>query len=283
MTLSILKKLQKLFLPNMGTILLMASMLFAYNAWAAPSAQNSIPGVISYQGTLTDDAGQPITGNIDMIFRFYNQPTDGAALWTENHTADNAVPVQDGLFHVMLGSLNPISPTVWTNDQLYLGIQVGSEPELLPREMLGSVPFAMQSGIALSVPDGSISTDKIADGAITVAKLDSTEWVDLSPAAGFYSPPSEMWQKAQYRKIGDIVYLRGLISKSSGDINDSTLITTLPAGFRPAKYRAFVAEPHDGLTTKHRVDIEPGGTVKVVKSAGASNHVSLDGIFFSVE
>lgn len=162
MALSMLKKLQKLFLPNMGTVLLMAFMLFAYNAWAAPSVQESLPGVISYQGTLTDSAGQPFSGDIDMTFRLYDTPTNGTELWTEAHTGTNSMPVQDGLFHVLLGSLSPIPPTVWTNDQLYIGIQVGNESEMSPRERLGAVPYAMRANIALTVPDNTITSDKMA-------------------------------------------------------------------------------------------------------------------------
>ena len=54
---------QKLFrhlIPNAGTLVLMALMLFAYNAWAAPhqatSAQET-SSTFSYQGTLADTNG----------------------------------------------------------------------------------------------------------------------------------------------------------------------------------------------------------------------------------
>jgi hypothetical protein len=47
---------------------------------------------------------------------------------------------------------------------------VGTDDEMQPRVQLGSVPFAVQ---ALTVPDGSITTAKIADGAVTQAKLAS--------------------------------------------------------------------------------------------------------------
>ena len=275
----ILSKLHRQLIPNAGTLIVVALMLFAYTAWAAPSTPQATPGVISYQGTLTDSAGQPITDDVDMTFRLYDAPTDGSALWEEAHTAANAVPVQDGLFHVYLGSLTPISSTVWANSPLYVGVQVGSDAEMSPREALGAVPVAMY---ALTVPNGSITTEKIEDGAVTLAKLSSTGWVDLPLAAGFHSPPNQDWQKAQYRKIGDIVYLRGVITKDSGDIGDSNDVATLPTELRPLIRTAFVAEPHNFLTVKHRVDIHTDGKVQVRTSAGATSHVSLNGIFFSI-
>jgi len=48
-----------------------------------------------------------------------------------------------------------------------------------PRVQLGSVPWAVQ---ALTVPDGSITTEKIADGAVTQAKLGPD--VNLEPPDG---------------------------------------------------------------------------------------------------
>jgi hypothetical protein len=75
------------------------------------------------------------------------------------------VKVSDGLFNVMLGSLTAIPQSVITgHDSLFLGITVGTDDEMTPRVQLGSVPYAVQ---ALTVPNGSVTTAKIADGAVT--------------------------------------------------------------------------------------------------------------------
>jgi len=188
--------------------------------------------------------------------------------------------VSDGLFNVMLGSLTAIPQSVVAgHDTLWLGITVGTDDEMTPRVQLGSVPFAVQ---ALTVPDGSITTRKIADGAVTTSKLDgTTNWTNLSLPDGFHSPPNSSWQRAQYRRIGDIVYLRGLVTTDSGPISDDTVVANLPEGFRPPKNVAFVAEPH-GEGTEHRVDIYPNGTISVLIAADATRHVGLDGMFFSI-
>lgn len=129
-------------------------------------ATNAAPGVISYQGTLTDAAGKPVTGNVDITFRLFAAPTGGTALWTEAHTGANAVPVSNGLFNVLLGSLTPIPASVWSNANVYLGVRVAGDTEMSPREIIGAVPVAM------AVPDGSITSAKIADGAVTGEKID---------------------------------------------------------------------------------------------------------------
>jgi hypothetical protein len=151
------ERLSRQLVPNVGTLVLVALMLFGYQVWAAPAsisqaAPTGIPGIIPYQGTLTDASGEPINGNVDMTFRLYAEPTDGTALWTEEHKGDNAVPVKGGLFHVFLGSVTPFSSEVWTADIAYLSVQVGSDPEMSPREVVGAVPMA------LTVPDGAIGS-----------------------------------------------------------------------------------------------------------------------------
>jgi len=105
-----------------------------------------------------------------MIFRLYNSSGAGATpLWEEQWTGPNSVKVRDGLFNVMLGSLTPIPQSVLTgNNTLWLGITVGSDDEMTPRVQLGSVPFAVQAN---TVPNDSITTEKIVDGTIQAGDL----------------------------------------------------------------------------------------------------------------
>jgi hypothetical protein len=128
----------------------------------APSSTST--STISYQGRLADTAGNPLTGYYDMRFRIYDSPTTADPLWEEEWDAENSVAVSDGLFNVMLGSINnTLADSIEGHDELYLGIQVDQDSEMEPRVQLGSVPFSMQ---ALTVPDESITTQKIADGAV---------------------------------------------------------------------------------------------------------------------
>lgn len=155
------------FIPNFGTIVVVALLLVTFQAAAASRvgvqapAQGFTPGVISYQGTLADRAGMPLTGSLDMIFRLYAVPTGGPPLWEEAHLGGNAVPVTGGLFQVALGSMVPIPSSLWGNDALYLGIQVGTDAEMTPRQPLTGAPYAMQSGVALAAADCSIGSNAL--------------------------------------------------------------------------------------------------------------------------
>ncbi|MFZ1266186.1 MAG: hypothetical protein WAU95_06965, partial [Anaerolineae bacterium] len=129
----------------------------------------------------------PLTGAYSIIFRLYNAVSGGAPLWEEQWPGQNGVQVSDGLFNVMLGSLTPIPQAVVTgNNTLWLGITVGTDDEMAPRVQLGSVPFAVQ---ALTVPDGSVTTGKIADGAIESRHLSlASDTSCLANQAHFDSP-----------------------------------------------------------------------------------------------
>jgi hypothetical protein len=196
-------------LPGATTLLAVALVFTVYHAWASPdnvphagpAAQGGIPGVVSYQGYLTNAAGQPLNATVDVTFRLYSVPTGGTELWTEAHTGSaNAVPVHGGQFSVFLGSLTPITAAVWSNSTLYLGVQVDGDAEMTPREVVGAVPAAMtvpdgaitqaKLGADVSVvpPDDSITTEKLADGAASSRKVHLTSasrrsTTDLRPMA----------------------------------------------------------------------------------------------------
>ena len=164
-------------LPTPGnvlfTLLVVAGLIWANSVGALPlrtsTAASTSTGTIAYQGRLADADGTPITDTVNMEFRLYNVASGGIFLWEEQWTGSNGAQVSDGLFNVMLGSLTPIPQSVITgHDTLFLGITVGTDDEMTPRVQLGSVPFAVQ---ALTVPDGSVTTEKIADEAVTQAKL----------------------------------------------------------------------------------------------------------------
>ena len=165
------------FLPTPGnvifTLLMIGLLLWVSSAGALPlrllGPDAPSTNTIAYQGRLADAGGAPLTGTYSIIFRLYSTAAGGVPLWEEQWTGTNGVRVSDGLFNVMLGSLTSIPQAVVTGSNiLWLGITVGTDNEMAPRVQLGSVPFAVQ---ALTVPDSSVTTAKIADQAVTQAKL----------------------------------------------------------------------------------------------------------------
>lgn len=100
----------------------------------------AVPPLMSFQGRLTNASGQPLTDTLSITFKIYGVMGGGVAIWQETQPA---VPVISGIFSVQLGSISPLSPSVFkdTDPGRFLGITVGADPEL-PRQQIITVPYA---------------------------------------------------------------------------------------------------------------------------------------------
>jgi len=99
------------------------------------------PNTLGYQGRLANASGTPITSNLNITFRIYDVASGGGALWTETQSA---VAVDGGNLAVELGSVTPLPATIWGR-QLYLGVQIAGDSEMLPRPALTAAPFALRA------------------------------------------------------------------------------------------------------------------------------------------
>jgi hypothetical protein len=131
-------------------------------------AMGQVPELINYQGILMDPAtGDPVANNIyEMVFSIYDVATGGSAIWTETKN----VQTQDGLYSVLLGSTTPVTPTIFSGAEKYLGIKVGADPEMTPRKKIVSVAYAIVSkevsGSSNIFPsDGNVGIGTTSPGA----------------------------------------------------------------------------------------------------------------------
>ncbi|UCG43265.1 MAG: hypothetical protein JSU73_01210, partial [candidate division WOR-3 bacterium] len=101
----------------------------------------TIPRMLSYQGKLTDTMGVPVpNGNYSIRFALYTQASGGSPYWQETQN----VSTEDGLFAVLLGSVTPV-PYAPEAGNLYLGMKVGSDPEMTPRIRIVSAAYSYLS------------------------------------------------------------------------------------------------------------------------------------------
>jgi len=100
---------------------------------------SQIPRVINYQGSLLGSNEEPVAeGNYKLTFKIYDDANN--LLWTEVH---NSVFISGGLFNIFLGSVTPLDLPF--NQPYFLGIQVGSDPELLPRIPITSTAYSLSA------------------------------------------------------------------------------------------------------------------------------------------
>lgn len=118
--------------------------------WALPlfvclfavTANASFPHLMNYQGRLDNANGDPVAdGNYNVTFRLLNVSSGGSALWQETQT----VTTVDGVFSVLLGSLDTIPESIWYQDSAFLEIQPQGSDPVLPRSLLSVVPYAWRA------------------------------------------------------------------------------------------------------------------------------------------
>jgi hypothetical protein len=101
-----------------------------------------IPRTLSYQGVLTDLSGNPkADGSYNISFSLYEQSTGGTAIWTEA----KSLALTKGLFSTALGDLTPFADSIKFKQQYWLGITVGTDPELTPRIILNANGYSFSS------------------------------------------------------------------------------------------------------------------------------------------
>jgi hypothetical protein len=117
----------------------------------------------------------------------------------EERSGENVVPVANGLFHVLLGSVNPITDTL-LSQPLWLGIRVDGDAEMQPRELLNRAPFAVHAGQAHSIASNApieganlrfASTEALYDQKDVALRQDGTRSLHLLPWGG----PDRRWDR----------------------------------------------------------------------------------------
>ena len=254
----------------------------------ALTAFADVPPMINYQGKLLTPAGAAVADTAYVMqFAIYDAPAGGTQLWSEPPAS---VQVKKGLFSVLLGSVNNLGPNLFSAPNRFLGIKVGADAEMTPRQQIVSSAFAFKAAtadmastavnalIANTVADGAITTDKIADNSISVSKLKPVEpwtapvllngWSNYD--TGYYS------QVGFFKDLSGVVHIRGLAKRID---NSASTIFILPAGYRPAYRGIYIVGSAPG--SFRRVDVEPDGTVFI--DAPNSDWLSIEGISFRGE
>ncbi|KQC13783.1 MAG: hypothetical protein APR63_00205 [Desulfuromonas sp. SDB] len=102
----------------------------------------NIPTQMNYQGYLILTADTtPVTANLDMVFELFTTETGGSSFWSETY---NDVPVENGIFNVILGSITPLDPDSFTGYPLWLQTTVEGEV-LSPRKKIVTTAYSIRS------------------------------------------------------------------------------------------------------------------------------------------
>jgi hypothetical protein len=144
---------------------------------AGSAARADVPLLLSQQGRLLNASDEPVTGTVSIVFSLYTAATGGTATWTETHN----VTLDSGYFVATLGDTTALTKALFNGNPLYLGIKVGTDAEMVPREELVTVPYAVVASDVI----GDIHPTSVSVGGSPVINS-SGQWV--GSATGLTGP-----------------------------------------------------------------------------------------------
>ena len=256
-------------------IVMLAALTLVAAAGPAASAPAVMPDspsatLFSYQGQVSDAAGNPITNPaLPMTFKLYTVATGGTPCWTEAHTGGNAVAVTRGLFNVLLGQFTAI-PSACLTGNAYLELVVNSET-LSPRELLTSVLHAVEAN---TLPPGATTRGSLSvAGDLTVASgttingsgqslVTTPQDVDISGTGALRFGSGTPWLGIDNNEItvfGDALHLQAsgattdVLVHTGLQVQGAGLFTRDKTGWMYGTHTLNVAE--STFTTGNRADI----------------------------
>lgn len=154
-------------MKNLTKILFLILLLNALR-YPLSAAYAAVPHLINYQGRITDSSGTPLNGSYAITFRIYDAEAAGNLLWQETHTG---LVIQKGIFSVLLGSVTALNLPF--DKQYYLAVQVGSDPEMSPRQRITSSGYAIRAEKAENALNADLATNALtASTAISAQRAD---------------------------------------------------------------------------------------------------------------
>ena len=197
----------------------------------------AIPQFAAVEGALMASGGAPAAdGNYAITFGIFKEEVGGNALWLEGPVN---VGVKGGHWTYQLGSSKPLSAAILNGANLWLSLQVASDPEL-PRRQLSTTAFAVRAGVADGIDCsgciGPTAIDpKVFAGLAKTSDLSpvatSGEFKDLKggPDLSAYAKTAALAAVATSGNYGDI--------KNAPDLNAYAKVSALAAVAQSGSYK----------------------------------------------
>ncbi len=264
----------------MKHILQLAVLLFAVTTLISVSSEAAVPQLINYQGRLTNSVGVPLDTTVTLDFTIYKDSLGTLDIWIETHPG---VVIKDGLFQVLLGSVTPLSASVFDGSKRWLGVQLQGGPaptELIP---IVSVAYAYRaiksdtSSYALS--SGGASGGGWTDDGTTVRLSTIGDSVGIGT-----SDPAFRLDVAGGLRATDSVQTNKLVlgkaSTTTGALNLYSSLTSLPIVQLYGSSTGGTVQVRDeaGNSSAYlRSSTEPGGLLSIARDAAGTAGFYVDG------
>src|SRR3989338_8545819 len=191
-----------------GSAFFLALILLLFPPFQTTRAAQIPPQILSYQGRLTNGAGDLLGGSgTSYYFKFsiWDNATvgSGTRLWPSTVPATTTATVRQGVFTVNIGDTANGYPNVLdlnfsNHTSLYLQVEVSSDNNssetLSPRQQITSAAFAQLAGAVVGTTTPSLfgTTTAATNSFVTIAST-STDSIPLT-VAGFANQVANLFQ-----------------------------------------------------------------------------------------
>lgn len=260
-------------MKNLTLRIFLTALLLACTAGISFAQQNNttttdVPQTISYQGLMTSSDGTVLPNGVyDITVTLYTNEAGTDAIWEQTYQTS----VVNGVFNLYLGSGNaPLPGPQQMNRPLWVGTSVNGTDIMRPLTPLTSSPYA------LNLPDNAITTNKLADDAVTAEKVDMPyvaglriNGQDLSSKGAMLNIQSGKDIDIRYDEVSESVVIEsksatGTVDGEKGaDVLDASPATDNWIGRDPATFPLQAFYPTIGGTTSYNTVV-----------SGASNAIA---------
>lgn len=152
-----------------------------------PQLQENSPAIavvdqIPVQGRLTNASGVPLNGTYTIHFYVYDADVGGSLICGN---LSSSVVVTNGLFNSTLDLCE--AANAFQGNQLYLGVQVGADPEMTPRQPLYPVPYAYRLRNGATIKGATSYIFVPGNNFFKNSDADSTRWNSSGTASVIYA------------------------------------------------------------------------------------------------
>ena len=167
------------------------TLVLALAILASGHAMAQAPRTIAYQGYLTTTGGVPVSASVEMHFALYAVAIGETPIWAESQV----VPVANGVYSAVLGASEPLPDPLLL--PLYLGVRVGTDAEMAPRQAVAAVPYALFTERSRCNP-GDIIGCSGASGSVNVGacligkRVCNEQGTEYGPCEGQQDPAPEL-------------------------------------------------------------------------------------------
>lgn len=174
-----------------------------------------VPALIHFQGRLLDASGNPVQGVNNFTVRIYSQPSGGTALFTETHNSIQSDT--DGMYSLQIGSITSLNIPFDTS--YWLGLEVNTDGEMVPRQRLLAVPYSLRADVADSLSITMDDNDWIDTGG-DISRMSGRVGIGVSPPFARLhvddGSGSDVFQV-------DVAAVPALVVKGGGEVGVGTL------------------------------------------------------------